>query len=96
MTTEQVRHFSELGYTAAKRLAARTDAGNANEFAAMSVARDLERGVLCHTLSKAILKTQLRCGMDLSSLLALIDDEQQEAVAAFAGGCLRFLEENPD
>jgi hypothetical protein len=93
---EQVQHFSELGYNATKRLAARIDAGNASEFAALSVADDLQVGIRCQSLPEAIFKTQMRCRIDLSIMLTLGDDEQQEAVTAFVAGCYRFLEENPD
>lgn len=96
MTIEQVQRFSEMGYTAAQRVAARIDAGNANEAAATSVACDLKNGMLHYCLPNTILTTQIRCGMDLSSLLALPEEGQQEAVAAFVGGCMLFLEENSD
>lgn len=96
MTREQVRQFSELGYNAAHRVAERTNADNANEFAATSVARELDRGILNGNLPKAVLTTQLRCGLDLSALLAVDENEQHEAIAAFIGGCMRFLAENPD
>ncbi len=94
MKNEDVKRFVELGYKAAERLASTINAGNANEFAAYSLSRDLERAA--RDLAKGILRVQSRCHLDLSDMLLLDEDEQAKAVAAFAGGCLRFLEENPD
>ena len=96
MTTNQVQEFVKLGYTGAQHVASRVNAGNANEFAAESVSRELERGIINGDLPSAILRVQVRCRLDLSALLALEDAEQREAVAAFAGGCMKFLRENPD
>jgi len=96
MTAEQVQQFAELGYMATKRLAGRTNAGNANEYAAESVSRDLERGLDNDDLASAILRLQKRCRIDLSAMLSLDGTWQREAAAAFTGGCMQFLQENPD
>jgi len=101
MTTVDRERFLKLGYEAAERVANTIDAGNANEFAATTVSRDLVNGIKgCGSSAKldpvAVFRLQERCRLDLSSLLLLDSAEQLEAAALFGGGCMQFFQDNPD
>jgi hypothetical protein len=90
--------FVELGYEAARKIASRVNAGNANEFAATSIGNDVRNAV--NPLGKInparVIRLQERCHLDLSSILLLDEKEQCKALALFAGGALRFHRDNPD
>ncbi len=61
MTNETFVQWQALGATCAKRLAAKTNAANANQFAAESVSKQLEYSL--RSLDEFI-KLQRRCGVD--------------------------------
>jgi len=101
MTTEDRERFVKMGYTAAQRVASRINAGNANEFAATSLSRNLVNGIRgCGSSARidpaALLRLQDRCKLDLSALLSLDGPEQLEAAALFGAGCMKFFHDNPD
>jgi len=90
--------FVKLGYEAARQIGSRVNAGNANEFAASSINNEVRRIVdpLGKINPAKIIRLQERCHLDLSSILLLDEKEQGKALALFAGGALRFYQENPD
>ena len=85
-----VKACHDLGVKAAEAIADKhSNAGNAVEFAADSIATSFRD----RNLSKAVLATQTRCGIDLSALLAFEDEADiEKAVAAFVGGALSIKE----
>jgi len=90
--------FVKLGYEAARQIASRINAGNANEFAATSIGNDVHNAV--NPLGKInlarIIRLQERCHLDLSSILLLDEKEQCRALGLFAGGAMQFYRDNPD
>jgi hypothetical protein len=90
--------FVELGYEAARKIASRVNAGNANEFAATSIGNDVRNAIeLSGTVNPVwIIRLQERCHVDLSPILMLDGKEQGKALALFAGGALRFHRDNPE
>jgi len=46
--------------------------------------------------ARTIIELQQRTNMDFSSVLVLSDEERDAALAAVAGGAMRFAAENPD
>jgi hypothetical protein len=87
-----------LGYEAARQLASRIDAGNANEFAAHTIANDVHNAIVGDGVVNfaRIVRLQDRCRLDLSSILLLDEKDQCKALALFAGGALQFFQDNPD
>jgi hypothetical protein len=90
--------FVKLGYEAARQIASRTNAGNANEYAARSISGDVYNAVdpRGKIATVKILRLQDRCRLDLAPILLLDEKEQCRALALFAGGAMQFYEENPD
>jgi hypothetical protein len=90
--------YVDLGYEAASNIASRVNAGNASDFAAKSIAADIQYAVI--GIGKidysAICKLQDRCRIDLSPILLLDDKEQCKAFALFAAGAWKYHKDNPD
>ena len=90
--------FVALGYEAARQVASRLNASNANEFAATTIANDVrnlvEPGEKINVTR--LIRLQERCHLDLSCILLLDEKEQCRALALFAGGALHFYQDNPD
>ena len=95
-TMEQIRL---LGYEAARKRAERTNAGNANSFAAHSISQKVEcvfRNTEPDYLK--LIELQSYLSMDLHSVFDTGGDEKamKRNASAFVGGAMAFASDNPD
>jgi hypothetical protein len=94
LSSETIRKFHQLGQKACANYAPGMNVGNANSFAAETLANHIGYKKINGTTG--VLLVMQRGKIDLSSLLGLDDDEFDQGCAAFAGGCYAWLETNPD
>lgn len=94
MTTEQMAYWREAGRKACANLAQSLNAGNANEFAATSLAQFIAMPRINGV--SGVQHCMQRGRVDLSTMLGLDENEFSIAAACFSGGCYEWLESHPD
>jgi hypothetical protein len=92
--------FRDLGRQATEKVASKVNAGNANSFAASSLAHELQRAMGnardVEGLLRAIARVQQRAEISLFEIIDLSPEDQAKACASFCAGCYEWAAENPD